>query len=228
MWKLVSPDKDEFTKKVAEDYSGGYFMRILPGAEIVFPLQSCLMITQRNLEQRVHNIIIADNSTACKGAERALRRAGVDARTLTSSAELGARDLGRFLGTVACGMSQKRDGYSHPSSVIIGGESTVQVTGKGTGGRNQELALSGVQSIAGLRGAVVSSLATDGIDGNSPAAGAMIDGNTASRAKKLKLDSNTFLARNDSYNFFRRLNDNLVTGPTGTNVADICVVISDV
>ena len=60
MWKVVSKEKDEYTKKVAEDYSGGYFMRILPGAKIEFPLQSCLMITQRNLEQRVHNIIIAE------------------------------------------------------------------------------------------------------------------------------------------------------------------------
>jgi Fe-S cluster assembly scaffold protein SufB len=63
MWKLVNKDKDEYTKKVAEDYSGGYFMRILPGAEIAFPLQSCLMITQRNLEQRVHNIIIAEENS---------------------------------------------------------------------------------------------------------------------------------------------------------------------
>jgi len=62
-WKLVSKDKDEFTKKVAEDYSGGYFMRILPGAEIAFPLQSCLMITEKNLEQRVHNIIIAEEGS---------------------------------------------------------------------------------------------------------------------------------------------------------------------
>ena len=63
MWKLVSKDKDEYTKRVAEDYSGGYFMRILPGAEISFPLQSCLLITQKNLEQRVHNIIIAEEGS---------------------------------------------------------------------------------------------------------------------------------------------------------------------
>jgi hypothetical protein len=63
MWKVVSKDKDEFTKKVAEDYSGGYFMRILPGVELTFPLQSCLMISQRNLEQRVHNIIIAEEGS---------------------------------------------------------------------------------------------------------------------------------------------------------------------
>lgn len=63
MWKLVGKDKDEYTRKVAEDFSGGYFMRILPGTEISFPLQSCLMITQKNLEQRVHNIIIAEENS---------------------------------------------------------------------------------------------------------------------------------------------------------------------
>jgi len=62
-WKLISKDKDEYTRKVAEDYSGGYFMHILKGAEIDFPLQSCLMITQRNLEQKVHNIIIAEEDS---------------------------------------------------------------------------------------------------------------------------------------------------------------------
>jgi Fe-S cluster assembly scaffold protein SufB len=63
MWKIVAKDKDEFTRRVAEDWSGGYFMRIMPGAEITFPLQSCLLITQRNLEQRVHNIIIAEEGS---------------------------------------------------------------------------------------------------------------------------------------------------------------------
>jgi Fe-S cluster assembly scaffold protein SufB len=63
MWKLVDKNKDEFTRKVAEDWSGGYFMRIRPGTEITFPLQSCLLITQKNLEQRVHNIIIAEEGS---------------------------------------------------------------------------------------------------------------------------------------------------------------------
>jgi Fe-S cluster assembly scaffold protein SufB len=63
MWKLVDKNKDEFTQRVAENWSGGYFMRIMPGAEITFPLQSCLLITQKNLEQRVHNIIIAEEES---------------------------------------------------------------------------------------------------------------------------------------------------------------------
>ncbi|MGD6807162.1 MAG: SufB/SufD family protein [Candidatus Bathyarchaeia archaeon] len=62
-WKLINKDKDEYTKKVAEDYSGGYFMRIMKGAEIAFPLQSCLLITKKDLEQRVHNIIIAEENS---------------------------------------------------------------------------------------------------------------------------------------------------------------------
>jgi Fe-S cluster assembly protein SufB len=63
MWRLVDKDKDEFTRRVAENWSGGYFMRILPGAEVTFPLQSCLLITQKNLEQRIHNIIIAEEGS---------------------------------------------------------------------------------------------------------------------------------------------------------------------
>ena len=62
-WRAVPKDKDEFTKRVAEEFSGGYFMRILPNAEVTFPLQSCLMITKDDLEQRIHNIIIAEEGS---------------------------------------------------------------------------------------------------------------------------------------------------------------------
>jgi Fe-S cluster assembly scaffold protein SufB len=63
MWKIVDREKDEYTRRVAEDWSGGYFMRIMPGADITFPLQSCLLITQKNLEQRVHNIILVEEES---------------------------------------------------------------------------------------------------------------------------------------------------------------------
>lgn len=63
MWKLIDKEKDEFTKKVAENFSGGYFLRILPKVEVTIPLQSCLMITKRDLEQRIHNIIIAEEGS---------------------------------------------------------------------------------------------------------------------------------------------------------------------
>jgi uncharacterized protein len=88
MWKVVSKDKDEFTKKVAEDYSGGYFMRILPGAEITFPLQSCLMITQKNLEQRVHNIIIAE-----EGSQAHIITSCVQHSSVANASHLGISEI---------------------------------------------------------------------------------------------------------------------------------------
>ena len=88
IWKVVSKDKDEFTKKVAEDYSGGYFMRILPGAEITFPLQSCLMITQKNLEQRVHNIIIAE-----EGSKGHIITSCVQHSTVANASHLGISEI---------------------------------------------------------------------------------------------------------------------------------------
>jgi Fe-S cluster assembly scaffold protein SufB len=88
MWKLVAKDKDEYTRKVAEDFSGGYFMRILPGAEITFPLQSCLMITQRNLEQRVHNIIIAE-----EGSNSHIITSCVQHSSVESASHLGISEI---------------------------------------------------------------------------------------------------------------------------------------
>ena len=88
MWKLVDSDKDEFTRKVAEDFSGGYFMRIMPGAEITFPLQSCLLITQKNLEQRVHNIIIAE-----EGAKAHIITSCVQHSTVPKASHLGVSEI---------------------------------------------------------------------------------------------------------------------------------------
>jgi Fe-S cluster assembly scaffold protein SufB len=88
MWKVVSKDKDEYTRKVADNYSGGYFMRILPGAEITFPLQSCLMITEKNLEQRVHNIIIAE-----EGAKAHIITSCLQHSSVPNAAHLGISEI---------------------------------------------------------------------------------------------------------------------------------------
>jgi hypothetical protein len=88
MWKIVDKNKDEYTKRVAEDYSGGYFIRILPGAEVAFPLQSCLMITQKNLEQRVHNIIIAEENSNAHIITSCLQHS-----TVKSASHLGISEI---------------------------------------------------------------------------------------------------------------------------------------
>jgi glycerate-2-kinase len=108
---------------------------------------------------------------------------------------------------------------------VAGGETTVTVTGEGTGGRNQELVLAATPKLAGSNGVVLASLSTDGVDGPTDAAGAIADGDTLAKAARMGLVPEDFLSANDSYNFFSKLGDLILTGPTGTNVNDITVLV---
>ncbi|MEM2456923.1 MAG: MOFRL family protein, partial [Candidatus Bathyarchaeia archaeon] len=92
-------------------------------------------------------------------------------------------------------------------------------------GRNQEIALSSALSISGLRGVIIASASTDGVDGPTDAAGAIVDGATIYRSKKMGLDAEKYLRNNDSYSFFKALGDLIYTGPTGTNVNDLTLLI---
>jgi glycerate-2-kinase len=115
--------------------------------------------------------------------------------------------------------------------LVSGGELTVRVRGRGRGGRNQEFVLSALCELARLkppergRRFLIFAAGTDGRDGNTPAAGAWADERTLARARALKLDPKRFLARNDSYGFFRKVGGLVVTGPTGTNVMDFRAVL---
>jgi len=118
---------------------------------------------------------------------------------------------------------------SQNSCVISGGEFSCPVRGDGRGGRNLETALRCAISLQNQNShTVVLSAGTDGIDGNSPAAGAIADETTIRRAQSLNLDAEQYLARSDSYTFFQQLNDLIVTGPTGTNVRDLRIVLKSV
>ncbi|KPV48993.1 glycerate kinase, partial [Kouleothrix aurantiaca] len=107
---------------------------------------------------------------------------------------------------------------------VAGGETTVTLRGEGLGGRNQELALGAAEGMAGLPGALVVALATDGGDGPTDAAGAVVDGNTLARARAQGLAPADFLRRNDAYHFFAALDDLLRPGPTQTNVNDLLFI----
>ncbi|MEJ2759920.1 MAG: MOFRL family protein [Anaerolineales bacterium] len=113
-----------------------------------------------------------------------------------------------------------------PAIWVVGGETTVTVRGDGVGGRNQELALAGVGTLAGVTGAVLVALATDGGDGLSDAAGAVVTAETYRRAQALGLDPQAYLENNDSYTFFNALADCLKPGPTRTNVNDLLFLFS--
>jgi glycerate-2-kinase len=175
--------------------------------------------------RKVHNVIIADNSIACKAMRKLLTGRRIATTILTSSVNAEARSLGRLLASIAKDSEVLGGCLKRPGALVLGGETTVAVTGAGKGGRNQEVALAALGGIARLKGVAIATLGTDGIDGNSPAAGALIDGQSVDHAIQLGLPARRFMARNDSYTFFRKLGDSIVTGPTGTNVSDIYLLI---
>ncbi|MFQ5957696.1 MAG: MOFRL family protein, partial [Candidatus Brocadiales bacterium] len=110
--------------------------------------------------------------------------------------------------------------------LIAGGETTVTLRGGGMGGRNQEFALAAALGLQGCNNTVVLSGGTDGTDGPTDVAGAMVDANTCRRAKnRLRLDAADYLHRNDSYRFFQKAGGHIVTGPTQTNVMDIMLAL---
>jgi len=112
-----------------------------------------------------------------------------------------------------------------PACVISGGETTVTIRGKGKGGRNQEFVLACGIEIAGWNGTAVFSAGTDGTDGPTDAAGAYADWRMVEKARKLGLNPHSYLANNDAYHFFEKLNDLIITGPTKTNVMDIRLLV---
>ncbi len=175
--------------------------------------------------KKVHNVVIGNNLTASQAAESSLKKAGLTSLLLTSTLEGEARDVGTVLASVAKEVVLSGHPVRKPAGIVAGGETTVTVLGKGKGGRNQEIALSAALKIDGFDGVVVGSVSTDGVDGPTDAAGAIADGRTLLRAHDSGLDPREFLANNNSYVLFSKLGDLVFTGPTGTNVCDVAVVV---
>jgi glycerate-2-kinase len=175
--------------------------------------------------KKVFNVVIGNNRLATQTAQNYLKSEGLNTLLLTSTLEGEARHIGTMLASIAHEVSASGSPIPKPAAIIAGGETTVTITGKGKGGRNQEIALAAALKMNGMEGAVLASLSTDGIDGPTDAAGAIVDGKTLTRAAKKGLIPEEFLAENDSYNFFSKLEDLIFTGPTGTNVNDISIVI---
>ena len=121
----------------------------------------------------------------------------------------------------------KRENPSRPVAVIADGELSSPVQGDGIGGRNAAFVLQCVKGIAEIQRIGVLSVGTDGIDGSSPAAGAVADGDTSARAHSLGLDAADYFQRSDSYTFFHRLEDTVETGPTGNNLRDFRVLLAE-
>jgi glycerate 2-kinase len=171
---------------------------------------------------RVHAFIVANNEQACRAGTTEAEARQYRARFLPTRIQGEAREAGlRFVAQALAW-----DDGSARRALIAGGETTVTVRGNGRGGRNQELALSAVEVLQG-KAAVLLSCGTDGIDGNTKAAGAIVDGLSYRRARQMGLDPIEYLERNDSHAFFQALEDLIITGSTGTNVADIQILLED-
>ncbi len=164
------------------------------------------------------NYIIGDVHLAAEAARKAATDLGFHSTLLTSHLEGEAREVGRVVAALAKDMQPG-------SCLILGGETTVTLKGDGLGGRNQELALSAALAIDGLENLVLASFATDGDDGPTDAAGAIVTGLTIAHAKSQGLDPVVYLDSNDSYSFFNLIGGLIITGQTGTNVNDLIFLL---
>lgn len=175
--------------------------------------------------ERVRTVIAGSNRTALAAAAAAAHGPGIRVAELPGFLAGEARECARIF------VRRLRDlaEAAEPGSGVIlvaGGETTVTVRGDGRGGRNQEFALAAAMEMDGGEGMAVLSAGTDGVDGPTAAAGAFADGSTCSRGRRAGLPPERHLERNDSFSFFQALSDLLLTGPTGTNVADIAIGIA--
>ncbi|MBT5874877.1 MAG: glycerate kinase [Candidatus Latescibacteria bacterium] len=174
---------------------------------------------------RVQNVLIATNIQALDAAKVAADQSGYNTTILTSGLQGETREVAGLFPAIAAEIKASGNPINAPACVIIGGETTVAIRGNGKGGRNQEFVLAAALGLAGMDNTVVFSAGTDGTDGPTDAAGSIADGQTLARAEALGLDPLAFLNDNDSYNFFKPLGDLVMTGPTGTNVMDLRLLL---
>lgn len=168
----------------------------------------------------VENHVVGSVRELCRAAAGHAGELGYHPYLLTDSMQGEAKEEGKRLASLADSPE-----YERPFALIAGGETVVKVTGKGLGGRNQELALSAARFLEGKEDVLLFSLGSDGTDGPTDAAGGIVDGETARRLKALGLDPEECLRENDAYHALQAVDGLLITGATGTNVNDVTVLL---
>lgn len=170
--------------------------------------------------KKVTNIVIGNNRLALNKAKETAESLGFKTIILTSMLEGEAREIARVVASIISEVQVTGTPIKKPACILLGGEPTVKIQGTGKGGRNQELALAVALSNINEPYVCVS-VGSDGTDGPTDAAGAIVDHTTLNRAESAGLNAQEYLKNNDSYNFFAPLGDLIITGPTGTNVMDV-------
>ncbi|MFQ5686944.1 MAG: glycerate kinase [Candidatus Scalindua sp.] len=170
------------------------------------------------------NVIIGSNKIALEAAKEKAADLGYNTIILSSMVQGESKEAAIFFSAIAKEVHRTGTPLSKPACIIAGGETTVTIKGNGKGGRNQEFALSAAMEIEGYDGIVILSAGTDGTDGPTDATGATVDSNTCKNAReRFCLNPEDFLTKNDSYNFFSKTGEHIITGPTLTNVMDIMI-----
>lgn len=174
---------------------------------------------------RVLNVLIGSNRLAAEAAVANAAVLGYRALLLSTFMEGEAREVARVVASIAKEIHASGRPIAPPACIVLGGETTVTIRGNGRGGRNQELALAAALALEGIDGVSLMALATDGTDGPTDAAGGIIDGDTVSAIRVAGIDPTAALHENDSYPALESGGALLKTGPTGTNVNDLLVVL---
>lgn len=177
--------------------------------------------TPKKLEN-VESYIIGGTKKLANSAKDLLEEKGYKATILTTTLDIEAKEAGAFFASIA---REYKDNKKH--AFICTGETTVNLKGRGKGGRNQEMALSCAEGIVGIKNAVFISIGSDGTDGPTDAAGGIVDGYTKENLESLDTNIYEVLKNNDSYNALFKAKDLVFTGPTGTNVNDLSILIID-
>ncbi len=177
---------------------------------------------------QVQNVIVGSNKKAIEKAKSEAEGRGYQTAVISAELQGEARDAAAWLARKAIEARRRLVvGSQGKICLISGGETTVTVRGNGLGGRNTELALAFAEEIKGMQGITLLSAGTDGTDGPTDAAGAIVDGDTVERAEAAGIDPENYLNNNDTYHFFKAAGGLLITGPTGTNVMDLQIILLD-
>ncbi len=195
------------------------------GIKIPESVRDALLLETPKALDNVETRITGNVNALCHSAMAAARDLGYAPLLLTTTLDCEARDAGALLAAVARQVKSSGEPVKPPCAVILGGETVVHLKGKGRGGRNQELALSASRGIDGLKNTLIFSVGSDGTDGPTDAAGGMVTGAFCSECRRLGLSVDAGLDDNDAYTLLEAAGGLIVTGPTGTNVNDLTVLL---
>ncbi len=204
---------DPVTREQAKEIAARY------GVDSDAYVRECLDRETPKEVPNVHTQIIGSVRELCRTAEKAARELGYEPVFLSDCLDCEAKDAGKMMAQQL--LAYHKDGRR--LAFLAGGETVVRLTGTGLGGRNQELALSAAEMIAGIPNAALISVGSDGTDGPTDAAGGYVDGETMADLEKAGVDYHAMLVNNDSYHALKAIGGLVITGPTGTNVNDVAI-----